>query len=52
MAELNDIQQKLYDKIISGLNLLADEYPLTVKLIIQDLDTLVEDLLNKWNNLR
>ena len=52
MAELNDIQQKLYDKIISGLNLLADEYPLTIKLIIQDLDALVEDLLKEWDNLR
>ena len=52
MAELNDKQQALYDKIIKGLNLFAADYPKSVRLIINDLDNLVEDLLKEWDNLR
>ena len=52
MPELNEKQQRLYDKLILGINMVCNEMPNTRDLMIKTLDELIEDLLNEWNNYR
>ena len=52
MAELNEKQQRLYDKLILRINLICNEMPKNRKFMINTLDELIEDLLNEWETLR
>ena len=52
MAELNEEQQELYDRLITGICLLSLDRDKTRELLIETLDNLVESLLKEWDNFR
>ena len=52
MAELNEKQQCLYDKLILAINIACYEKPNNREFMIRTLDELIEDLLNERNNYR